>query len=324
MIRIRLDREDISQIKKRIEKKKESLSTYVQKIEKCKKMLERSEHAAFNKTNNEKDGFNILKLRLIEYQKQRIDELNRYIFDLVEIKPKDEDMLQKSTRTALKDARQTVYVNGRWILANDHVIYRIVRSTLPTDGDYMPYYKELQLGGPKSGAGGSADDEKLMTNDDHIHFMSAGAISRGQPSSPLTLPASIPANINTNNALTIGSIDRRSILAGLTFTVQFVNLIAFYLNIVLPYNIPHKWEWFNWGRFTGCGFLNDSNLSKFSTQSLSDDQFQNAVAKLNTNIVYLSINQHIPVTNLLPKHTLENLHHFLTYFREMRVKVREK
>ena len=82
------DKEELSQIKKRVVKKRQSLSTYVQKIEKCKDMLEKSKHAAFNKTNNEKDGFNILKLRLIEYEKQRIDELNRFIFDLVEFKPK--------------------------------------------------------------------------------------------------------------------------------------------------------------------------------------------------------------------------------------------
>lgn len=227
---------------------------YVQKIDKCKEMVERSENAAFNKTNNEKDGFNILKLRIIEYEKQRIEELNRFIFDLIEIKPKDEDMLQKSTRTALKDARQTVYVNGRWILANDHVIYRIVRTTLPTDGDYMPYFKELQLGGPKSGVPGIAgDDEKLMPNDDHFLVNASVGVagstpgSRAHQSSPLTTSVAAMLSASTISSSFAGlgaprSSDRRSILAGLTFSVQFVNLIAFYLNIVLPYNIPHKYK----------------------------------------------------------------------------------
>ena len=56
------------------------------------------------------------------------------------------------------------------------MVYKIVRSTLPTDGDYMPYFKEFQsAGGPKSESGvGGADDEKLMPNDDHLHFMSSG------------------------------------------------------------------------------------------------------------------------------------------------------
>jgi hypothetical protein len=60
----------------------------MEKIEKCKDMVKKSEKATDNKTNNERDGFNILKLRLIEYEKLRIDELNRFVFDLSEIKPK--------------------------------------------------------------------------------------------------------------------------------------------------------------------------------------------------------------------------------------------
>ena len=45
----------------------------MEKIEKCKDMVKKSEKATDNKTNNERDGFNILKLRLIEYEKLRID-----------------------------------------------------------------------------------------------------------------------------------------------------------------------------------------------------------------------------------------------------------
>ncbi len=51
-------------------------------------MVKSSENATNNKINNDKDGFNILKVRLIEYEKQRIDELNRFVFDLIEIKQK--------------------------------------------------------------------------------------------------------------------------------------------------------------------------------------------------------------------------------------------
>jgi hypothetical protein len=78
----------LEHVKKRISKKKEALSIYKEKIEKCKIMVKSSENATYNKTNNDKDGFNILKLRLIEYEKQRIDELNKFVFDLVEIKQK--------------------------------------------------------------------------------------------------------------------------------------------------------------------------------------------------------------------------------------------
>ncbi len=210
-------------------------------------------------------------------------------------------------------------MNGRWILSNDHVIYRLVRSILPSDGDYLTYFKDSQQKDDR------LKDETHQLDDLDRHYLNQSYYN-GRNNS-LTTSTTIPGSFGgTISALASKSIDRRTILSGLTYTVQFVNLIAFYLNILLPYNLPHRY------------FLNFSYLqsytdrvsiifyyfSKFCTQSLTDDQFQNAVAKLNTNIVYLSINQHIPVTNLLPKHTLENLNHFLTYFKEMRVKLREK
>jgi hypothetical protein len=75
-------------LKNRIVKKRQKLCMYQDKIEICKEMVKKSEASLHSKTNNEKDGFNTLKLRLIEYEKQRIDELNRFVFDLAEIKPK--------------------------------------------------------------------------------------------------------------------------------------------------------------------------------------------------------------------------------------------
>ena len=84
--RVKSKQAEISTLRERVTKKKQLIKSYQEKIEKCKDMVKRSETATFNKTNNEKDGFNILKLRLIEYEKQRVDELNRLIFDLFEIK----------------------------------------------------------------------------------------------------------------------------------------------------------------------------------------------------------------------------------------------
>ena len=51
-------------------------------------MVKRSENAPKSKINTDKNGFSILKIRLIEYKKQRIDEFNRFVFDLIEIKQK--------------------------------------------------------------------------------------------------------------------------------------------------------------------------------------------------------------------------------------------
>lgn len=151
---------------------------------------------------------------------------------------RDEDVLQKSTRTALKDARQTVYVNGRWIWANDHVLYRIVRSILPSDGDYISYLKDSQEKDDK------LKDESNQLDDIERHFQNQSGLSNRHnslwASSHAQSVGSISSSMlsNTNNRY----IDKSAILSGLTYTVQFVNLIAFYLNIVLPYNLPHRYD----------------------------------------------------------------------------------
>ena len=182
---------------------------------------------------------------------------------------REDDSLQKSTRTALKDARQTVYVNGRWILANDHIHYRIIKSILPSDGDYLSYFKDGQSKDDKS------KDDSFQLDDIERHYQmsqqaanvrnNSFSIEINSAGSSVNHPSSSSSNANntTNNNSSSSSTDldpklaasnlssmissmpnrlfnRYSILSGLSFTVQLVNLIAFYLNIVLPYNIPHK------------------------------------------------------------------------------------
>ena len=171
-------------LKNRSAKKKQKLMLYVDKIEICKEMVKKSEAATHNKITNEKDGYNALKQRIVEHEKQRIEELNRFVFDLAEIKSKvDEDTLQRSTRTALKDARQTIYVNGRWILANDHVLYKILRSILPADGDYLPFFRDLQ---PKDDSA-KRDLESHQFDDIDEHFP---AVSHSTIFNPKSLLAS--------------------------------------------------------------------------------------------------------------------------------------
>ena len=149
---------------------------------------------------------------------------------------RDEDILQKSTRTALKDARQTVFVNGRWIFANDHVIYRILRSTLPTDGDYLAYFKDFQQ------KDGKLKDESHQLDDIDRQFQNQTAHANSISNSLLwTSSSNLPSSSFTPMSAPSNQLmDKQTILSGLTYTVQFVNLIAFYLGIVLPYNLPHK------------------------------------------------------------------------------------
>ena len=66
--------------------------------------------------------------------------------------------------------------------------------------------------------------------------------------------------------------------------------------------------------------------SKFCSQSLKNDekQFTNTVAKLNVNIIYLCLFKHVPLTNVLLKHTLENIFYFVDHFVKMESRLREK
>ena len=139
-------------------------------------------------------------------------------------KKRDEDILQKSTRTALKDARQTVYVNGRWILANDHVTYRILRSTLPTDGDYLAYFKDFQQ------KDGKLKDESHQLDDIDRQFQNQTANANISNSLLWSSSSAIPSSsFSPMSTASNQLMDKQTILSGLTYTVQFVNLIAFYL-----------------------------------------------------------------------------------------------
>ena len=136
----------------------------------------------------------------------------------------------------MKDARQTVYVNGRWIWANDHVLYKIVRSILPSDGDYLSHFNDCQQKDDK------LKDESHQFDDIDRHFQNQ-SIGSNRNNSALwasTANSSLLRSISVATNSTHKFINKHAILSGLTYTVQFVNLIAFYLNIVLPYNLPHR------------------------------------------------------------------------------------
>ncbi len=111
-----------------------------------------------------------------------------------------------------------------------------MRSVLPSDGDYLSYLKDSQQKDDK------IKDDSNQLDDIDRHFQTQSGInnrhsalyasSNSQSSSgSISSLTSTTTNSNTN---------KHAILSGLTYTVQFVNLIAFYLNIVLPYNLPHR------------------------------------------------------------------------------------
>ncbi|KAL1513883.1 hypothetical protein ABEB36_003223 [Hypothenemus hampei] len=84
--------------------------------------------------------------------------------------------------------------------------------------------------------------------------------------------------VEINPALTISG--------ALTYTTQLVNVLAFLLNVRLPYKLSY---------------------SEFSSICLKERQFSKRVARLNANILYLCISQKIDSSVLSPTLTIHNI-----------------
>ncbi|XP_015173689.1 PREDICTED: beclin 1-associated autophagy-related key regulator isoform X1 [Polistes dominula] len=81
-----------------------------------------------------------------------------------------------------------------------------------------------------------------------------------------------------------------NISAALTFATQLVNIIAYYVNVKLPYKLSY-------GEFCG--------------NEMSDQKFARKVARLNSNVLHLCFTQNTDIAVLHPMHTLQNLMHLL-------------
>ncbi|CAK9814009.1 Beclin 1-associated autophagy-related key regulator [Anthophora quadrimaculata] len=81
-----------------------------------------------------------------------------------------------------------------------------------------------------------------------------------------------------------------NISAALTYATQLVNIIAYYVNIRLPYKLAY-------GEFCG--------------NEMSDQKFARKVARLNSNVLHLCFTQNTNIAVLHPMHTLQNLMHLL-------------
>ncbi|XP_024938914.1 beclin 1-associated autophagy-related key regulator isoform X2 [Cephus cinctus] len=76
-----------------------------------------------------------------------------------------------------------------------------------------------------------------------------------------------------------------NISAALTYATQLVNIIAYYVNVRLPYKLPYG--------------------------EMSDQKFAKKVARLNSNVLHLCFTQNTDIAVLHPMHTLQNLMHLL-------------
>ncbi|KAK2581993.1 hypothetical protein KPH14_002429 [Odynerus spinipes] len=81
-----------------------------------------------------------------------------------------------------------------------------------------------------------------------------------------------------------------NISAALTYATQLVNIIAYYVNVRLPYKLAY-------GEFCG--------------NEMSDQKFARKVARLNSNVLHLCFTQNTDIAVLHPMHTLQNLMHLL-------------
>lgn len=74
--------------------------------------------------------------------------------------------------------------------------------------------------------------------------------------------------------------------AALSYTVQLVNNLASYMDVILPTRLE---------------------LDIFNRELLDDEHFSYNVAKLNTNVVHLCLSQGVDISLLSPQRTLKNL-----------------
>ncbi|KXJ17527.1 Beclin 1-associated autophagy-related key regulator [Exaiptasia diaphana] len=161
----------------------------------------------------------------------------------------DEIQTHESVESALAEATQTSYVEGRWVSKEDdlNIEYSIVDSmcVLRGNNDYSSYCDWVKA--HRNGSRGPDEDFGLR-----------------------------------NPAFTI--------CAGLSHTAQFLELLAYYFDVILPKKL---------------------NYSEFCHNELSKSEFRSAVSRLNSNILHLCFTQHVDPTLLSWDRPLHNLYALL-------------
>uniref|UniRef100_A0AAG5DKI6 Beclin 1-associated autophagy-related key regulator n=1 Tax=Anopheles atroparvus TaxID=41427 RepID=A0AAG5DKI6_ANOAO len=169
----------------------------------------------------------------------------------------------RSTINEISEATRTAYVRGQWVLQDSfgEVQHVIVAPALPGTGNYSAYTEWTTVA--TGGGGGSGTltglDQQSSAGGDH------------QPPHAPRVGSHNPAH---------------TIAAALTYTTQLVHLIAFYLDVLLPFRVAY---------------------SDFCTTALPEAQFTRKVARLNADIVHLCHTQGCRLNDMNPTHTLANV-----------------
>ncbi|XP_033192765.1 beclin 1-associated autophagy-related key regulator isoform X1 [Bombus vosnesenskii] len=210
------------------------------------------------KQEKQKEAVDRKRQQLKKVIRTAAKQLIQYIFPLSKVQPSrslcsSEEDASSDVTCALADASGTSYVRGRWINDTENALevqHRIVAPTLPGSGDYSAY---------------SLWDTSVLV----------AANKDGVPGANKETAMHNPAY---------------NISAALTYATQLVNIIAYYVNVRLPYKLAY-------GEFCG--------------NEMSDQKFAKKVARLNSNVLHLCFTQNTNTAVLHPMHTLQNLMHLL-------------
>uniref|UniRef100_A0A182Q0G2 Beclin 1-associated autophagy-related key regulator n=1 Tax=Anopheles farauti TaxID=69004 RepID=A0A182Q0G2_9DIPT len=180
----------------------------------------------------------------------------------------------RTTINEISDAARTAYVRGQWILQDSlgEVQHVIVAPALPGTGNYSAYNEWATDGGTAAPVGGvnlppPSGNAPGGMGASHMEASSTGP------------PVGAGGKMGSQNPA-------HAIAAALTYTSQLVALLAYYLDVRLPYRVAY---------------------ADFCTTTLSEAQFARKVARLNADIVFLCHTQGCRLNDMNPTHTLENL-----------------
>lgn len=95
------------------------------------------------------------------------------------------------------------------------------------------------------------------------------------------------------------------ISAALTYTAQLLQVLAFYLDVRLPYKMLYRYtvQIICFFRFNLTMFIS----SDFCSSDMNKLQFSRRVARLNANILHLCFTQNTNLGSLRPSETLHNI-----------------
>ncbi|KAF7990810.1 hypothetical protein HCN44_000615 [Aphidius gifuensis] len=235
-----------------------------------------------------KDSNSQLALRLPRHE-ERVEKLHKYVIGLKikqekqrEFVEKKKQHLKKIIRTAAKQMIQYIFplcqVESSRSLCNSEEGNTDVVTCALADASGTSYVRGRWI----------SDSENSLES--HHRIVAPTLPGSGDYSAySLWVAANRDGVPGTNKENSMHN-PAYNISAALTYTTQLVNVIAYYVNVKLPYKLSY-------GEFCG--------------NEMSDQKFARKVARLNSNVLHLCFTQNTDIHVLHPMHTLQNLMHLL-------------